>query len=624
MDGDSRPDSRPVFDLVSAGRVLVCDGAMGTMLHSAGVPLGRSLSELNLAKPHLVRDLHAAYLRAGADIVQTNTFDANRWRLGRAGLQDFVAEINIAGARLAREAVQESRPAALVAGSIGPVMNAAAPRMPYRDREPILREQIVVLANWVDLIILETFGDTESLAQAVTVALAECDLPVIAQLTFDEEGRTLGGEEPREAAAELARLNVAVIGANCTVGPAVLQDVVAELAAGSALPVSVQPNAGVPHRLGRQLSYARNTEYFADAARRFVASGAAVVGGCCGTTPAHIRAVARSVKELRPSRPVTTGTGPPLRRPVIAAVSTSRAVESPTAWPHEGRFMVVAGLRAPRGQNIAQFIAHASGLVSAGANLLAVTGQETSAARVSPVAAAAVLRERASADVVITMDAAGRSLAGLQADLLGGHALGVQAVVCRSGTPWVAGDYPEPYSPGEVDSVRLVAALDGLNEGADWRGVATPYRTRFVIGACVHTAAADTSHELARSKAKADAGAHFLVTDPIHDVDATRRLLGELRDHGVELPVLAVFAPFGEGRSITRPMHEVPGTAPASSVAASSATSRREPTDSVSVVLASMARLRELIAGVIIHAPGEPDDRMTNLVTELSTARQAS
>jgi homocysteine S-methyltransferase len=623
MDGDSRPDSRPVFDFASADRVLVCDGAMGTMLHSAGVPLGRSLSELNLAKPHLVRDLHAAYLRAGADIVQTNTFDANRRRLGRAGLQDSVAEINVAGARLAREAIRESRSAALVAGSVGPVMSAAAPRIPYRDREPILREQIAVLANWVDLIILETFGDTESLAQAVTVALAECDLPVIAQLTFDEEGRTLGGEEPREAAAVLAQLNVAAIGANCTVGPAVLQDVVAELAAGSALPVSVQPNAGVPHRLGRQLSYARNTEYFADAARGFAASGAALVGGCCGTTPVHIRAVARSVKELRPSR-ATTSAVPPVHRPGIVAVSTNQAAESRAAWPHEGRFTVVAGVRPPRGQNIAQFIARASGLVAAGADLLAVTGQETSAARVSPVAAAAVLRERASADLVITIEAAGRSLAGLQADLLGGHALGVHTVVCRSGTPWVAGDYPEPYSPGEVDSVRLVAALAGLNEGVDWRGVVTPYRTRFVIGACVHTAAADTSRELARSKAKAEAGAHFLVTDPIYDVDSARRLLGELRGHGVELPVLAVFAPFGEARSITRLMHGVPGTVPASSAAAASATSGRKPADLGSAVLESTARLRELIAGVIIHAPGEPDDRMTSLVTKLSTARQAS
>ena len=302
MDTNPQPVSGPAADRLLGSRVLVCDGAMGTMLHSAGVPLDRSLSELNLARPDLVRDLHAAYLAAGADIVQTNTFDANRPRLARVGLQDSVAEINIAGARLAREAVRQSGSAALVAGSVGPVMSAAAPRIAPADREPIMREQIAALASWVDLIILETFGDTESLAQAAAVALAECDLPVIAQLTFGDDGRTLGGEEPRAAAAALAALKVAAIGANCTVGPAVLQDVVAELAAGAGLPVSVQPNAGVPRRLGHQLRYARNTEYFAEASRRFVASGASLVGGCCGTTPAHIRAMARAVQGLQPNR----------------------------------------------------------------------------------------------------------------------------------------------------------------------------------------------------------------------------------------------------------------------------------------------------------------------------------
>lgn len=618
MDTDPRPGSRPALDRVLRSRVLVCDGAMGTMLHSAGVPLDRSLSGLNLARPDLVRDLHAAYLAAGADIVQTNTFDANRPRLARAGLQDSVAEINIAGARLAREAVRESGSAALVAGSVGPVMSAAAPRIPHADREPILREQIAILASWVDLIILETFGDTESLAQAVSVALAECDLPVIAQLTFGDDGRTLGGEEPRVAAAALAALNVSAIGANCTVGPAVLQDVVAELAAGAALPVSVQPNAGVPRRLGRQLRYARNTGYFAEAACRFVAGGATLVGGCCGTTPAHIRAIAHAVKDLRPN-PATAPAAPARRRPAVFAVPPEPVPRPPAGWPDPGRFAVVAGVRAPGGQDIPQFAAHAAGLVSAGADLLAITGQETSAARVSPVAAAAVLRERAGADVMVDIETAGRSLAALQADLLGGYALGVQTVVCRSGTPAAAGDYPDPYWIGEVDSVRLIAALAGLNEGADWRGVPAPDRTRFVVGACVHTAAADKSHELARCREKAEAGAHFLVTDVIYDLDVTFRLLSELRGHGVELPVLAVFAPFSDPKAVARLIHEVPGAALAPRPEAVRAGS-----DPVSAMLESVGRLRGLIAGALIHPPAEPDEQMTSLVTELAGLRWAS
>ncbi len=617
MDTDPRPDSRPALDRLLRTRVLVCDGAMGTMLHSAGVPLDRSLSELNLARPDLVRDLHAAYLAAGADIVQTNTFDANRLRLARAGLQDGVAEINIAGARLAREAVREAGSRALVAGSVGPVVSAAAPRTPHADREPILREQIAILASWVDLIILETFGDTESLAQAASVALAECDLPVIAQLTFGDDGKTLGGEEPRAAAAALAELKVTAIGANCTVGPAVLQDVVAGLAAGAALPISVQPNAGVPRRLGRQLRYARDTEYFAEASRRFAATGASLVGGCCGTTPAHIRAMARAVKGLRP-RPGTAPPGPARRPTAVLAMPPKPAPRPPAGWLDRGSFVVAAGVRTPGGQDIPQFTNHAAGLVSAGADLLAIIGQETSA-RVSPVAAAAVLRERAGADVMVDTETAGRSLAALQADLLGGYALGVQTVVCRSGTPWAVGDYPDPPSLGEVDSVRLIAVLAGLNEGADWRGVPVPDRTRFVIGACVHTATADRSHELARSREKAEAGAHFLVTDVIYHPDATLRLLSELRKHGTDVPVLAVFAPFSDPKAVMRVIHEVPGAAPPSPAEA-----ERAAADPVSAMLDSVGRLRGLIAGVLIHPPAEPDDRMTGLVAELAGLRWAS
>ena len=235
------------------------------------------------------------------------------------------------------------------------------------------------------------------------------------------------------------------------------------------------------------------------------------------------------------------------------------------------------------------------------------------------MAAAAVLRERAGADVMVDIETAGRSLAALQADLLGGYALGVQTVVCRSGTPGAAGDYPDPYWIGEVDSVRLIAALAGLNEGADWRGVPAPSRTRFVVGACVHTAAADMSHELARCREKAEAGAHFLVTDVIYDLDVTVRLLGELRGHGVELPVLAVFAPFGDPKAVMRLIHEVPGAALASRPEAVRAGS-----DPVSAMLESVGRRRGLIAGALIHPPAEPDEQMTSLVTELAGLRRAS
>ena len=235
------------------------------------------------------------------------------------------------------------------------------------------------------------------------------------------------------------------------------------------------------------------------------------------------------------------------------------------------------------------------------------------------MAAAAVLRERAGADVMVDIETAGRSLAALQADLLGGYALGIQTVVCRSGTPAAAGDYPDPYWIGEIDSVRLIAALAALNEGADWRGVPAPGRTRFVVGACVHTTAADMRHELARCREKAEAGAHFLVTDVIYDVAATVRLLGELRGHGVDLPVLAVFAPFSDPKAVIRLIHEVPGAALASRPEAVGAGA-----DPVPAMLESVGQLRGLIAGALIHPPAEPDERMTSLVAKLAGLRWAS
>jgi homocysteine S-methyltransferase len=580
--------------------------------------LDRSLCELNLTRPQLVRDLHSAYISAGARVVQTNTFDANRLRLTRVGLEDSVVEINIAGARLARDAARDRDSPVLVAGSVGPAMSASlVPRMPRVDRASVLREQIAALANWVDLIVLETFGDIESLIQAVDVAGAECDLPVVAQLTFGDDGRTLRGEDPAEVAAVLSELDIAALGANCTVGPAVLRDVVAVLAAGTTLPVSVQPNAGTPRRLGRQLRYAHNVEYFAEAAREFVASGATIVGGCCGTTPAHIKAIAKAVAGMTP-----------VRRPSAAAPATGRSTvhttghppvspvparEAPVAWPYADDFVVLAGMRAPRGQDTPEFAGLAKELIVAGVDLLAITDPDPFAARVNPVAAAVLLSERVGAEVIVELETADRSLAALQADLLGANALGLRLVACRTGTPRVAGDYPDPGSQWDVDSVRLIAALSGLNEGVDWRGVPTPHRTRFVIGAFVRIAAADQEHELRRVAQKVAAGAHFLLTDVIHNVGDARRFLGELRGRGMELPVIAGLAPFEDPATVARLTHEAPEVHTASG-----------PLPTVDTALETVEQLGDLVSGVLVHAPAHLDSRMIALVENLCRHRRSA
>ena len=615
-------EPRAVLEELRGGQMVVCDGAMGTMLHAAGVSLDRSLPELNLSRPALVRDLHAAYVSAGARILQTNTFGANRLRLAGAGLEDSVSEINIAGARLAREAAQQAGHPVLVAGSVGPAVSApAVRRVPASAREQTLREQIVALCDWVDLIILETFGDLESLIQAVEVTTSCSDLPVVAQMTFGDDGRTLRGEDPAQAAAVLSSLRVSALGANCTVGPAVLVDVVGELARATNLPVSVQPNAGVPHRLGRQIRYARNAAYFAEAAPRFVAAGATLLGGCCGTTPAHVRAVSHAVAALPPAQ-----RGPqrsPLTGSTIVRGVPAR-VEAPCpGWPWEGELVVAAGLQAPHGPQVPAFIERATMLRAAGARVLAIIEPAPPAARISPVGAAVVVSERVGSEVLLPVEAADRNLAALQADLLGAHALGLRVVMCRTGSPRVAGDYPSAGrgSPWDVDSVGLVAILGALNEGIDWRGVATAEHTRFVIGATLHTAASDLVRELDKAEAKLRAGAHFLVTDVVYDVEEATRVLDALRARGVALPVLATLAPFEDIRTLQRLSHEVAEVSIPLSALAAARRNRDHPEQTVEFSVRVVEKLRHLIAGVVVQVPSGMDEPSVQLVKALAQLR---
>lgn len=601
-------------------RVMVSDGAMGTMLHAAGIPLDQALSELNVTQPSLVRDLHLAYADAGARILQTNTFDANRSRLEAAGLGDSVRQINIAGARLAREAARQSPGSVLVAGSVGPVLRPAHEgRLDPVRRRSVVAEQVAALADWVDLVLLETFGDLATLVEAIEVTRAESDLPIVAQMTFSTDGHTLAGEDPATVAATLAELAPEAIGANCTVGPAVLQDVVAELVGACDLPVTVQPNAGVPQQSGHQLTYANNAEYFADAARSFVDVGAGVVGGCCGTTPAHVRAISGAVAERTPApRPDPPASTPRRPAPVVALRPPTEEPEEPIAWPRPGEFVVAAELDAPRGDQLPRVLAQAEALTEAGVDMVAVTDPAPPAPRGNPIAAAVLLRERVGVDVILTIETAERSLAALQADLLGVHALGIDVVVCRTGIPRVVGDYPAPDPLWDVDSRRLVGTLSGLNHGVDWRGVAAPDRTRFVIGAGLHTSVDDDPTPLDEATARVEAGAHFLLTDPVHDVDATTRTVSALRSR-VDVPVLAVLAPFDDRTAVHQAAHETP-TSPNSPTRPAGATPTPPAAlDPVDEAVRTTEKLRHLVDGVLIRTPAERGDRVADMIPALQS-----
>jgi methionine synthase / methylenetetrahydrofolate reductase(NADPH) len=599
-------DRSRLLPRLALGRVLVCDGAMGTMLHSAGTPLGRPISALNVTRPRLVHDLHAAYVAAGADIVQTNTFDANRARLADTEHAADVAAINIAGARLAREAAQAADRPVLVAGSVGPARGGAP--APQADETAVLGEQVAALADWVDLIVLETFGDIASLTRAVEVALGECGLPVVAQMTFGDDGRTLRGEEPTQVAAALRGYPLAAVGANCTVGPAVLQDVVAGLAAENDVPVVVQPNAGIPRGLGRGLRYAHNTAYFAAASVELVAKGARVVGGCCGTTPGHIRAIAGAVADIRLPTPVRR------RSVATAAPPAVVATEDPVTWPRHDGPVVLVGLAPPRGSDVPGYIEQARAVTASGADMLAVLEPDPSTARVNPISAAVLLRERTGTDVVVQIEAAGRSLAALQADVLGAHALGLRFVLCRTGSLRVAGDYPDPGSAGDVDSRRLISALAGLNDGVDWRGVPMPERTRFVIGASLCVSAADRAHEVRQVVEKVRTGAHFLMTDVVYDAAPFHDVMRELRARDVTVPVIAAVAPFRDARTIVRLTYEFPEVLiPETALAAFDAGR-----DVVTEAMGVAEQLLPSADGVLVFEPRAPEPRMADVVAKLS------
>ena len=534
--------------------VLICDGAMGTMLHAAGNSLDRALPELNLSNAELVSTVHESYLSAGVDVIQTNTFGASALRLAEHGSAGPVREINLAGVRIAREAQEKAGREVFVAGSVSPAVTARQrPQVSPAQRVAAIREQVSALAEGgVDVLILETFGYLDELAEAVTAAAELTGAPIIAQATFAPDGRTLGGETPREVAITLSRLPVVALGTNCTLGPQHTLTVVTELIRHTSLPVSAQPNAGLPRRAaGRRFEYPIDGGYFARYARRYVEAGASLIGGCCGTTPTHLKAAVTAARAHRP-------------RPGLAA--GARAADGPATAPAEpgglaerlaaGRFVVAAEIVPPADGAGDQAADAVVALRERGLETFLVSPRQTARAHLSPLSLALQLRQRLGADAVATMTTWDKTIMALQADLLGAHALGMRTVVCATGNPPLRGDYPNVDGIWEVDSVGLAALLNGLNQGRDSNGLALATKTSFHIGARFNPGAQDAAAEVARTRAKLRAGAQFLITRPVYELDTFRRMTAEL-DAGV--PVLLALAPLSGFDEAEYLAHEVPG-----------------------------------------------------------------
>src|SRR5580704_13170487 len=498
--------------------ILVADGAMGSLLYEA-VGQQRNVEELNTTHPEAVFRVHQPYLEAGAQVIETNTFGANRHKLGQHGMSQHVAELNHRGVKIAREAREAAKQEVLIAGSIGPLgIIRHMQEMPAEEIAAIFKEQAGALEErGVDFFILETFSDVEELTTAIDAIRSFSKIPIVAELTYSDEGTTFGGMRPQDAWAILKTKDIQIAGANCTIGPQLLLPVLRELAACSTLPLSAMPNAGFPKRVGDRIVYPRSSpEYFALFAQEAAEIGARLIGGCCGTTPEHIRAIAEAVKKLRPAKSGAGKAAAASKTEVIEAAERFKriAAREPDSnlWKkmQAEKFVVSVEIDPPKGVTIDRIVEQV-GRVMASGEVDSIDINSGTLARVGMDALVlAGALEAHGFETIPHLTTRDANIIGLQAMLLGAWAVGgVRNVLAITGDPPSVGDYPETNGVYELDSIGLVKVLARLNQGTDWAGKNLGGATNFTIGVAVNPVSEDIDEELRRFEEKIEAGAHF-------------------------------------------------------------------------------------------------------------------
>jgi len=545
-------------------RVLVFDGAMGTMLYAKGVFINKSFDALNVTQPDLVAEVHQEYVRAGADIVETNTFGANRIKLGSFGLAERLRAINEQGAKIARHAAREQ---AYVAGAIGPLGIRIEPwgKTGVDEAREYFREQAQALVDGgVDLFILETFRDLNEIGAAIDAVRSVSQLPIVAQMTTEEDGNTLDGTPPERFTPELERRGATVIGVNCAVGPAPMLDTIERMAAVTKRRLSAQPNAGQPRDVEGRNIYLCSPEYMASYARRFIMHNVRMVGGCCGTTPEHIRQIKAAVRAMAPavvrSHDAAAGTatvrtaapirveGPPLAREHKSRLANAMA---------RGTFVVAVELVPPRGYQTDQVVDRARRLKIDGVDVISIPDGQRAGARISALSLAVLIEQQAGIETLLHYACRDRNLLGIQSDLLGAHAMGVRNLMLVTGDPGRVGDYPDATAVFDVDSIGLTNVVSRLNHGCDVGGQAIGAPTGFHIGVSVNPAASNLDEEVRRFEYKVEAGAEYVVTRPIFDVRGFEAFLKQI-EHA-RLPIVAGVFPFESARNAEFMANEVPG-----------------------------------------------------------------
>jgi homocysteine S-methyltransferase len=582
-------------------RLLLCDGASGTMFYAKGAPINRCYEELNLLQPDMVRDIHREYIKAGADVIEANTFGANSFKLRQYGLEGKLEAILKAGVALARE---EARGAAFVAGSIGPLGVAVAPygKLPLSEAAGEYRALARILAQGgVDLLIFETFHDLTELSTAVAAAReAAGDIPIIAQMAFEEEGKTLHGATASQLASAMEALGVDAVGANCSVGPAGMLEVIREMASATALPVIAQPNAGMPKQVDDRLIYLVTPDYLLTYGKRFIRAGARIVGGCCGTTPAHIAALKGAVRSLSPSR-VEVIQAPAQAAPGVEETPTKD--KTPLAAKlASGQWAASVELLPPKGADPAKALAQAKRLKEAGVDCVNIPDGPRAMARMSPLALALLFKSQIGVEPILHYTCRDRNLLGMQSDVLGAHALGVRDILAITGDPPKLGIYPNATAVYDVDAIGLVKMIRNLNRGMDIVGNPIGGHTAIHIGVGVNPGAVNMEEELRRFRQKVEAGAEFCMTQPVFDPELFARFLERIRPF--RIPVLVGILPLASVRSAEFLHNEVPGMRIPDEIMARikrAGDGARE--EGIQIAREALAKTRALVQGVYIMAP---------------------
>jgi homocysteine S-methyltransferase len=620
-------ERRDPRELLDPERVVVFDGAMGTMLYAKGVFINQCYDELNLRAPDLVRDVHRAYVKAGAEVLETNSFGANRLKLAQYGLEGQTVELNRQAAALAREAAGAH---VLVAGAVGPLGIRIEPFGPTSREEArtLFREQLAALRDGgADLFILETFSDLHEIEQAI-LAARDVDplVPVVAQMTIGQDGLTVYGATPEDIARSLDEWGADIVGLNCSVGPQTILEAVERMAAITTRKLSAQPNAGMPRDVGGRTMYMASPEYVANYGRHLIQAGAKIVGGCCGTTPEHIKALVEGIRPLVPRQQWRASVRYQLPHTDDLAATRRDEGDGSTAGEEEtgvapvpfaersrwagkiarGEFVTSVEIVPPRGVDAAKMLEGVAALQRAGVDAVNVPDGPRAQSRMGALMTSLLIEQRIGIETVTHYCCRDRNLLGMLSDLLGASAMGLRNVLLITGDPPKMGPYPDATAVFDIDSIGLTNLVSRLNRGLDPGGHAIGRPTAFAIGVGVNPAAIDPAYELRRFEWKVDAGAEFAITQPVFDVEQLERFLGSIAH--VRIPVIAGIWPLVSARNAEFLANEVPGVVVPDAVIArmrkaSEQSKEHALAEGIAIAREMLERVRGAVQGVQVSAP---------------------